>query len=239
MTMLDEFLVRQGARVLAHHGVKGMKWGVRRKSTNNGGDSGSDKTDASSKSGSDSASKSGAESSSSKDTHMSADAEQFVKTHQKQGHEMSDKEIKQIVNRANMVKQYNEIFSPSPNKQLREKVETLQLNKQYSQLHRELHPSAMTRVNNLIKNATKAYAAYKTIDNITGGKLSGQFKNTFGVATGTSKPTTSPGTSTSSKSSKSSPMSPTGPIWVQTGAWTTPRPPKVIEGQVIRRAITA
>lgn len=243
---LDDLLGNWGV-TLTHHGVKGQKWGVRRKSKSESGDGKSDsdsKSDSSSSKGkSDSGSKS--DSSSSKDksdsdsdsstSHVSADAERFIKTRQKQGHEMSDREIKETLNRANMVKQYDELFTPSPNKELRGKVESLQLQKQYSDLNKALNPSASARVQALLKNAGTTYAAYKTLDTATGGKLSKHFKEVFSFLN-TSGASTSGSAGNQSRASSNSGTTWT---WVHTGTTRTPKPVKVITGQVIRRAIEA
>lgn len=155
---------------LAHVGVKGMKWGVHRKRDD--GSAVSKTGDGVKKSGSDGDGEA-------KDIHVSADAERFIKTRQKEGHEMSDREIKEALNRARMVKEYDEMFASSPNKDLKEKVDALKLKKEYGQLKAEMNPSKVERVKRMISGAESAYDAYQKLDGLTGGALSGQFKGAF------------------------------------------------------------
>lgn len=161
MGMMKQSALDSVKNFLAHYGVKGMKWGVRRERGPDGTVTGGKSSGAKPGSG---------ETAPSSDTHMSADAERFVKTTQKQGHEMSDREIKEAVNRARMVQDYNKIFN-DPNGELRQKVDSLRLQKDYAQLRAELHPSAMRKVNRFLKSMSNGYAAYDKLNKATGGEL--------------------------------------------------------------------
>jgi hypothetical protein len=161
---------------LAHYGVPGMKWGIRRNRDSSGSSDGSTESKTDADGGGQS---SGGKSSdnSSAEVKLSADAERFVKTHQKQSHEMSDREIKEALQRARIVKEYNEIFNPGPNSELKTKVEAMRLKKEYSQLRAEMNPSKIDRVRKFAERATKAFEAYQALDKATGGKLSGKVNN--------------------------------------------------------------
>lgn len=168
--LLKSFLETGNAEsVLAHYGIRGQRWGIRRRPGADGtvgSGSKAETTDAPSasvekKSGSDSTS----------GEHLSADAERFIRTHQKEGHEMSDQELKSAINRANMVKQYNDIFGPKPNADLETKVRALELQKRYNDLSAELNPSKLKRVLGFVESSNSAYQSYNKLNESTGGEL--------------------------------------------------------------------
>ncbi len=174
---------------LAHYGVPGMRWGLRRteavlaarreKSIQKLGakqeklDSKAAKLGIPKKTGS---SDDGGDSPKTSPVKLSADAERFVKTHQKSPSEMSDREIKETVNRANSVKQYNDLFSPDPNKELAQKVSALQLQKQYSQLQREMNPTRTQKITRFVSGQSDSFKAFKELDKATDGAMSKQMK---------------------------------------------------------------
>lgn len=164
-------LIARFATELFHFGVKGMKWGVRREDTGGGTSGASTKVGQAGK------------------THLSADAERFLKTRAKQEHEMSDREIREANNRAQAIKQYNQTFN-DPNGPLRQKVESLQLQKSYQQLNREMNPTAMDRAVSAGKRLGQGYQLFKKLDAESGGLLSKNLKGAFAA-----KPPTAPGTS--------------------------------------------
>ena len=168
---------------LAHYGVKGMKWGVRRSDAQLGRARRGGKKGPNSDGDNDSAtSRSDAKkAAAAKDTFISADAERFIKTRQKKSHEMSDREIREALNRAKMVKEYDEMFSDSPNSQLKQKVESLRLQKEYAKLNAEMNPS---RVKKLISTASAGYNAYSKLDKATDGALSEQLSKSLGLKSG-------------------------------------------------------
>jgi hypothetical protein len=157
---------------LAHYGIKGMRWGVRRSR----GPSGT--VGSAQKSGGDK------DSDEKKDIHISADAERFIKTRQKEGHEMSDREIKEAVNRARMVQDYDRMFGDDPNGELRQKVEKLTLQKEYGKLNAELNPSAIARVSSFVENVGKpSYSAYQKLNESTNGELNDVIGRSLGFKT--------------------------------------------------------
>jgi hypothetical protein len=146
----------------AHHGIKGMKWGVRR-------NRGTDGTVGGGKKG-------GGEKSSESETpsghkeHLSADAERFLNTRQKQSHELSDRDIKEANNRAEALKKYNQLFN-DPNAELRAKVDGLKLQQDYRTLNRQMNPTAMDKVARYVQAASKGYKAYEVINKKSNGEL--------------------------------------------------------------------
>lgn len=168
---------------LAHYGVKGMRWGVRRSDAQLGRARRGGKKGSSSDGDNDSAtSRSDAKkAAAAKDAFISADAERFIKTRQKEGHEMSDREIREALNRAKMVKEYDEMFGDSPNSQLKQKVESLRLQKEYAQLKGEMNPSMVKR---FVSTMNSGYNAYSKLDKATDGALNDQLAKTLGLKSG-------------------------------------------------------
>lgn len=175
---------------LAHHGIKGMKWGIRRDRTSGGTSGGGNAGGGTSSDSSSSSSSNGGHGgggTAAAEVHMSADAERFVKTHQKAGVEMSTREIQEAVQRANMVKQYNDIFNPAPTTALRQKVESMKLQKEYAQLHAEMNPTKLQALAQKAASLGKGYSAYAKLNEATGGELNNAIAQGLGL-----KPTHTP-----------------------------------------------
>lgn len=109
-----------------------------------------------------------------KETRLSADAEKFIKTMNKDPHEMSDREIKEANNRAQAVEQYNKLFNPipDPNKELQARVDALKLQQTYSQMQAQMNPSRTKRAIGFIQSIEPAFKEFQKIDKMTGGILS-------------------------------------------------------------------
>ncbi len=113
------------------------------------------------------------------DIEISEDALKLVQLTQKPTSALSNKEIQDALNRANIVKQYDQIFNPTndPNAELQRKVTQLNLQKQYSQLVKEMTPLTgrqrfTKNVTALVKGSSKTYKEYLALDKATGGAMS-------------------------------------------------------------------
>lgn len=177
----DDMSIEEFENFLAHFGVKGMKWGVRRsdaelaKAAKNMaknadrfndideirvGDNRYKKTDS---------------------ADVSEDALRFIEQSQKPPVALTDQEIRQVLDRARITKQYDELFNPQeqPNSELKQKVEKLRLEKEFSQLNAEMNPSLASRVSKLIQGATKSFEAYQKLDEVSDNKLTNEIRKAF------------------------------------------------------------
>lgn len=204
---------------LAHHGIKGMKWGVRRSDSQlsrAGGrgpkenSTGKERSEGGTASRAGSSQRTGigsfgkrserksdfgdvpggrsgggyARSGGKKkgdDDRLSADAERSLKTSQKKSHEMSDREMKEAIGRANQIKQYNQLFGTGPKSDLENAVAQLQLQKQYKDLQAQLNPPKVAAVKKFASGAAKGFAAYQQVDQAFGGQLTSTMSRQLGL----------------------------------------------------------
>lgn len=174
---------------LAHHGIKGMKWGVRRSDTSLDSAAGrpadpipkgtpvrtriamklaspgtviarpDGKTFIKKKDGSWG------------ETKLSSEAEHLVKARQTPVHEMSNKDLNDAIARARLLEDYDKFFNNQPDRQMKAAVDKMQLQKNYSQLHAEFNPSKRKKAAEFIAGAAGTYVAYKKLDKASGGAL--------------------------------------------------------------------
>ena len=201
---------------LAHYGIKGMKWGIRRSDRQlatlrdeEGEDIGGIRTrsrkDASTlkKLGvgqavviedSDGSGQPMAvvklKDGSFKKVHISADAQNAVRTLNKEQIEMSTREIKEAAARAKAIEDYNKYFgnrdADKPNADLQAAVERLQLEQKYAQAYSQLNPSRIERTSSFISKAAPIYDTYAKIDKASGGQMTTGLKEIVAMMKGTS-----------------------------------------------------
>lgn len=165
---LDDFL--------AHYGVKGMRWGVRRSDDDlDGGSSSKTSRFRRARKPSDNADTDG---DGEPDTRLSADAERIMNTLSKESHEMSTREMKEAVERANQIKKYKEVFEQD---ELAGAVDRLRLEKDYRNLKAELYPEQRTAAQKLIAASKAGFEGYKKVDDVMGGKLTEALKAKTGL----------------------------------------------------------
>lgn len=116
------------------------------------------------------------------ETYLSADADRFLKTRNKSENELSDREVKEAIQRAKNIDQYNEMFN-KPNREWQDKFAELEAQSKYAELNAKMNPSASTKVLNFVTGAGgTAYKAFDTIDKTLDGALSNQLKSTMDEA---------------------------------------------------------
>ena len=185
-----------------HHGIKGMKWGVRRskellsRSSKSKKSTDSDDDSIEVKAGDRSGRKALAKMKAGdtlivdddgkptivmkksdgtfKEVRISADAERAAKTASKELVEMSDQELKSLNNRKRLIDEYNKLYSPPDmNADLKTRYEAMDLNKKMKQLEAESRgPSLGSKVIKLAGMVGPAYAKFKELDDALGGGLS-------------------------------------------------------------------
>jgi hypothetical protein len=182
---------------LAHYGIKGMKWGIRRsdrqlaslrdeEGEEVGGIRTSTRSDAKTLRGMSAGQAVVIESDdgpmavvklkdgSFKKVHVSADAQAAVRTLNKEQVEMSTREMKEAAARAKAIEDYNKYFGPkdTPNAELQAAVDRLELEQKYSKAYASMNPSKIEKVSNLVAKAAPIYATYTKLNKTSGGQLS-------------------------------------------------------------------
>lgn len=138
---------------LAHYGIKGMRWGIRRPRGPAGTVSSGTKTTEDDQPG-------GKRGGSGSRERLSEDAERFLGVQGKRASELSNKEIAEANKRAEAIRKYNDLFGPNPNRELAQKVEGLRLEREYRNLKNELYPSNLAKLGRLIGANRKGFAAF-------------------------------------------------------------------------------
>lgn len=204
---------------LAHYGIKGMKWGIRRSDrqlaalrNEDGEEIGGIRTrtraDAKTLKGMKAGqavviesedgpmavvkTKDGAF----KQVHISADAQNAVRTLNKEQVEMSTREIKEAAARAKAIEDYNKYFGPKDdaNADLQAAVDRLQLEQKYSAAYSSLNPTKIERAANFVSKAAPIYDTYAKINKASGGQLNTSMVEVVNMIRGTSsKPATAAG----------------------------------------------
>lgn len=167
---------------LAHFGVKGMKWGVRRTDAQlgnkDGGKNGVKDEDGvdvnASKVAGGLKSRDAAGIDNPKDIVISEDAIRFVKANLKEGHEMSTREIKETLERAKQVALYNERFNPDAATLAKRDAEAAQArvdkilaDREYSRLTAK--PGVFDKAKSFVLGVGAAYSKYNEINEKAGG----------------------------------------------------------------------
>lgn len=190
--LVTEFLAKHGVTQppLEHSGVKGMRWGVRKDDRgSNSGVRGAierhnarkvakaektlNKAVARTEKKIDKALEPAGDNESGRQ-HLRAVAA-------KSPHELSDQELREVLSRANQIKQYEQLFNAPQKSPLELKVQQLQLQKQYFDLQKALNPPQPSRVEKFQKNAGKGFDIYVKMDKQMKGALSGALTKKLGL----------------------------------------------------------
>lgn len=143
---------------------------------------------------------------------MSADAQNVLRTVNKDPVEMSTREIGEANKRAQAIEQYNKIFNPTmdPNAELKARAEAMELQQKYAAAQAKMNPSKAARVGNFVNDLSPAFNLYvkanKDMDGALNNNLVKLWNKFQGAAADASTATTAQATKTKkSKRSKSAP----------------------------------
>lgn len=97
---------------------------------------------------------------------ISADAQNVLRTVNKQPSEMSTRDLNDAVKRAKAIEEYNKIFLPhnDPNAELKARVEAMELQSKYSNAYRQMNPTRTKKVAGFISDLKPVFDTFNTID---------------------------------------------------------------------------
>lgn len=190
--VVTEFLAKHGVTQppLEHSGVKGMRWGVRKddRGSNSGVRGAIERHNARKLAKAEKTlNKAVARTEKKIDKALEpAGSNEAGRQHlraatAKSPHELSDQELREVLSRANQIRQYEQLFNPPQKSPLEQKVQQLQLQKQYFDLQKALNPPQPSSLDKFKKNAGKGFKAYQTIDKQMKGALSSGITKKLGL----------------------------------------------------------
>jgi len=148
---LEWFEILNDEESLAHFGVLGMKWGVRRRTGPDGLVRGTV---------ADAAKKSGVDLDKPRTGKMSADHKRAIDSLVKKNTEgvesLSDRELKEVTTRLKAIEEFNKALSPKQKSDLQEAVDRLKLEKEHDKLSAEKAEAAKGTVRRLVDQAIKS-----------------------------------------------------------------------------------
>lgn len=181
---------------LAHFGVKGMRWGVRRDNTGYSSPTPTNRKDKKQiKSAPAGAVRTEVRNGKTvllqkqkdgswRETYLSGDAKAFQKSLSKPLHELSTREIQEAAARKQAIDNYQRLFTPpTPAKKtaLEQKIERMQLQKQYRDLNMALNPPKKSRVKKFLDGLNAGFSTFQKVDKAFKGQLSGGISRKLGL----------------------------------------------------------
>ena len=116
----------------------------------------------------------------------SKDARRAAYLASKKPQELSDAELREVLNRADQVRRFNQLLlpegnSPTAQSPLEAKVKEMQLQKQYKDLNTALNPPKEAAIKKLVKSTQSGFKAYKAVDKLTGGLITKKITTQLGL----------------------------------------------------------